>query len=637
MIKSEIIRKFPGGADNPEELRRRLKTLCRDFFRLVGAKVSDKGEFLKIKLPDNCPFEWHEKEFIVGFDRGSCGEKQGWYLFCPGSLLFHHVHRWLKEKAFSIAVELPELKKPKGLKLHFDGCELTSIKRKKVKLRGILVSVAFSCIPDIDGEREKLRSYLVLENGFIEDVTERAQGLLLNAKPKKSQLSHHFVNKLLKLLQERSGKLALDWLSKLSNLARKRLRSELERIVNYYDDLIGEAAIKTESREQFWHQMSHLIAERNERMGEEAQRHCPFILAQVVGIVEVILPAIEFKLTVRAGSVQSVFSAHYDLQRGVLIPPECKICNLRTIHISLCSDGHIACSSCILKCASCGKICCKDCISGFCKLCNSPVCKDCLTSCDSCHKQICKQHAFTCDISKHVICEACMAKCDICGRIACPDDSISCSICGKTICNGCLQKCDEEIFQICPSCEKTACQSHMHLCSACGKIGCTECIVECLTCGVKICTKHSFTANCCTSPLCNKHIFYCQLCGKIVCQEHATQCGICGVIVCPLCSSVCSLCEQRYCAICLKGKAMCSLCVKLLHQPERKLLPSQLPDRLPKKSLKKQWCRFVSTKHIAIYLWRDNLDGLLVVADTNGKTISLKRLNALWLLRHLKD
>ncbi|MCS7253192.1 MAG: hypothetical protein RMK18_07560 [Armatimonadota bacterium] len=610
-----------------------LRSLCCRFFESIGAKVDKKGKLLHIKLPEDSPFEWDGSELIVGFEKDACEAVQGALLFTPGSLLFHRVHEWLREHALHIAVNLPEIKKPSEPKLRFGNCDLVSVRRRKVCLRGLLVSVALSCMPAF--EKAILKKFMVLENGFVAEVTEKVDSILSDAEPTKPLFSRSLFSKLFGLLTEKCESLLSDWLSELTQIAKERSKAELKRIINYYSSLLGELAIKASNNSQFRHEMEKLIAERDERLREELQRYQPFVSAQVVGIAEVNIPAIEFRFTVSNDSLQLSFPTYCNLYDGTFMFVACANCGSQTSYVNLCTSGHIACNDCILSCSTCGTEYCKSCIRNFCELCNLPVCDECLLNCGLCHRNVCKIHNIECEFCRKKVCKICSIECHICGKGACFDHSISCAICSRGICNDCLQRGIKEM-QKCFDCGGVICNDHAILCSTCGRVTCTKCRAVCSTCGGIICTMHAFKANCCSIILCNNHSVNCQSCGKIACLEHIAQCGICGSIVCRLCSNRCIICEQYYCVSCLGRKTVCNLCIRLLNSPERKLPSSLLPHPMPKQILKTRSCRFVATKCRSVYLWRDGLDGLLVVADASGKIIFAKHLNALWLLRHLK-
>lgn len=619
--------------DRAKVMELNLRSLCRRFFESIGAKVSEKDGLLHITLPEDSSFDWDGVELIVGFSEDATEGSQNILLFSPGSRLFHRVHKWLKCRVSRIAVELPEVKKPTKPNLNFGNCELVLVKKRKTKLRGLIVSVALSCTPAYD--EAVLKNFMVLENGFVEDVTDRVDSILFDAKPVKLSYSRSLVDKLLELLQDEQKDLLSDWLSKVAKIAKECSKIELMRIANYYFNLLGDAAIKAINNRQFQQEMEKLIDERNERLEEEAKRHQPFILADVVGIAEVNVPAIEFKFIVAWKSLQLSFKAYYNLYDGAFFLPRCISCGSQMDCINLCACGHAVCSNCILECSACGEAYCKGCIEVLCKICNLPICKECSTTCEICSKQICRAHATKCESCERQICKMCSAECCICGRTVCVNDAAICTVCGKAVCDGCLQRDSGEIYK-CFICGKVTCEDHKSVCSTCGEIICTYCAFACSICDTNICTMHAFRANCCSFILCSDHTYFCQLCVKIICPEHATQCGICGAIVCYSCSSKCMLCEQRYCHSCLKGKTMCNLCVGLLKSPERRLPPSLLPHPMPRQALKTKKCRFVATQDRAIYLWRDGMDGLLVVADTFGKTILTKRLSIFLLLRYLK-
>lgn len=615
--------------NNDSNSRECMRHLCRSFFEFLGASVSDEGELLRIKLPDDCQFEWEGKEIVVGFDE-SIASSVDVELFVPGSKLFHSVHRWLREKASHVAVELPELKKPREPKLRLIGCKVFSVTRKRVNLRGLIVSLSLRCMQGI--KWACFKNLLVLENGFLADITEEVDKLLSVAKAGERAFDKRLVDELLKRMKGECEAMFSSWLREVENAAQERMHVELSRIANYYERQLEELLVRADDK-NVWQELKKLVAERDEKMAEEAQRHQPFILAEVVGIAEVTLPAVEFKIKLKANSSLPLVKVYFNMHDGSFIFPKCESCNTRTSQIGVCFNGHIACGKCITKCASCGSWFCKDCIKERCHICGLPVCDTCLTFCQICQRPVCKADITTCEICGRSICLGCASKCEVCGKRVCSDEASRCHVCGKAFCEHCV---NEGNMAVCEVCGKTICKDHTKECAICSQLLCSNCAGECHICGRVICKTHAVSTVCCSTTICNEHAIYCDLCGEAVCPNHIAQCGICGSHICHSCSKVCKVCEQRYCSSCLQGQTMCKLCIRLLQSPEVKLPPSRLPSPLPTLNTSPHVCHFTATPYRNLYLWRDSMDGVLVVADSSRRTIFTKRLNALWLLRHLK-
>lgn len=606
-----------------------LRHLCRSFFEFIGASVSNEGELLRIKLPDECQFEWEGKEIVVGFDE-TIATKADVEPFLPGSKLFHSVYEWLRCRAFHVAVKLPELKKPREPKLRLVACKVLSVVRKKVNLRGLIVSLSLRCMQGIKWAR--FRNLLLLENGFFADITEEVDRFLSLANAGERFFDKKLVDKLLKQLKEECEAMFSGWICDAEKAVGERMHIELSRIANYYERLLEELIVKADDK-SVWQELNKLVAERNEKMAEEAQRHQLFILAQIVGIAEVTLPAVEFKIKLKAKSSHPLIKVYFNLHDGSFIFPKCKCCNTRTSQIGVCSNGHITCGKCIAKCVSCGNWFCKDCIKERCQICRMPVCDTCLIFCQICQKPVCKVDIANCEICGRSVCLECISKCDLCGKRVCSEEANRCYICGKAFCKYCV---NEDNITVCATCGKIVCKDHAKECAICNQSLCSNCAGSCHLCGKIICRMHAISTACCSATMCNEHAIYCDLCGEAVCPDHIAQCGICGSYICYSCSRVCNVCEQRYCSSCLQGRTMCKLCIRLLQSPEVKLPPSHLPSPLPNLNTSAHICHFTATPYRRFYLWRDNMDGVLVVADSSKRTIFTKRLNALWLLRHLK-
>jgi len=101
----------------------------------------------------------------------------------------------------------------------------------------------------------------------------------------------------------------------------------------------------------------------------------------------------------------------YDPLLQKLGPITCEVCKNLVADITLCSNGHIMCESCLDKCGECGKIHCKNCVSKSCNSCGKKLCKGCSFLCFGCSKYVCSTHFRSDIVTGEQRCVMCLRAC----------------------------------------------------------------------------------------------------------------------------------------------------------------------------------------------------------------------------------
>ncbi|HEY3319303.1 MAG TPA: ubiquitin-conjugating enzyme E2 [Planctomycetota bacterium] len=106
---------------------------------------------------------------------------------------------------------------------------------------------------------------------------------------------------------------------------------------------------------------------------------------------------------------------------GSIAGARCANCGIPTdqAELKVCANNHVACSNCMLECASCHASICLKCMLVTCTICKQTVCQRCSFRCGSCTHLVCARHHDRCGVCGNGRCHECLVDCHTCGGHAC--------------------------------------------------------------------------------------------------------------------------------------------------------------------------------------------------------------------------
>ena len=212
----------------------------------------------------------------------------------------------------------------------------------------------------------------------------------------------------------------------LSRVLNKKLEKELSRIKEHFQHEKKEYEDKIAKHKNNLHSVKEQVdtdeleKEKQRAIQIEKQKHVLNINNKLFNTTVIYYPLFCSKLLLENESISKEIEISIDPITKKLVPFKCETCNAGINEIFLCSTGHAICKKCAIRCESCGKLFCKQCLFRKCELCNKLLCKDCYTRCNSCGQLMCKTHVKHDDISKRNICKNCLIKCEKCNEFKDP-------------------------------------------------------------------------------------------------------------------------------------------------------------------------------------------------------------------------
>lgn len=312
--------------------------------------------------------------------------------------------------------------------------------------------------------------------------------------------------------------------------------------------------------------------------------------------------------------------APHQLERSIAQSAESSKAWAAAFPLTRCANGHWACPDCQLLCRRCGKLICLKCEHETCGNCGIRGCLTCFTTCELCHRRVCKEHLKKCEECGMSVCEHCLLVCMDCGKKLCRPDAVPTKFGDAQVCQYCIEHCAlcppetshrRIALDRCGECEAYVCDKHRYRSEISNRLICENCrrqcdrckrwagaleFVRCAACGTSICMACAVRCSLCNEPLCQAHSLECSVCGKVGCakcnfecpvckahfckrKSHGDKCSACGVCYCskcllrcedcanPLCPTdlfTCPVCDKDVCQQCM---VTCPYCGKRIHKP----------------------------------------------------------------------
>ncbi len=635
------------------------------FFTYFGSELSDEGEQIAVKLPEDLGRFFEREEIKIAFHPHHLSDDAD--LVTHGSYLLNRIYEYLSDHGIATFVELPKLfgKQVKiPSELNFPN---SIIEKARTRSEGRYCFIFNFKIDYVSDEKlGQLYSICIDANGR-QWKPPRVDLKFSEAKHIPSADLHEAYETVQVLVESHVKRQSVE----IEKDILQRLFRQITRLDVFYSEQIADLRARRSGRglQEIQDQIDLLQQEFQLKVDEETENHRLQVKLKLISYQIWKIPYLIHNLTLKLAVPEkklplesTELSFHRNLYNGQLEPTSCKICNLSCHTLFLCQNGHVACENHAFQCVECGIWECQDCGIAPCRECGSPVCSRCGGKCQVCGKFLCHTHRLSCHIDREAVCQDCSTICKDCRQITCPNHIERCSTCRQPVCQNCLRECS--------FCYAHVCQEHTYKCEVCGQIFCSNCIRSCLICGKAVCRSHSWecqqcgksfcredcavhSSRCvveeeeicidclkicdvCGHPVCSDHSIYCEKCNKTYCQNEAVKCYQCRKIICPIhylscqgcghhiCEkdiSPCLICEEIFCNRCIDKKGRCPFC-----QQFRFAQPIELPEvievaKLPLTIRKCTNWRKVISKRYQILLGFHREDVYVLLFDLEGQLI----------------
>lgn len=138
-----------------------------------------------------------------------------------------------------------------------------------------------------------------------------------------------------------------------------------------------------------------LKKEENFLINDENHRHGLSVDNRIMNTTIAYFPIFTYSAFLKSQSGTRAFNITFNPITKELSKLNCECCGEEIKEISLCSNGHLSCRTCLRGCSECGEDYCKKCLQNSCFSCSKQICKKCSKHCVSCGKTKCLSHMAT--------------------------------------------------------------------------------------------------------------------------------------------------------------------------------------------------------------------------------------------------
>ncbi len=469
-----------------------LKDFTLAFFNNLKCLLEPKGEELVIKnVPkDFEDFYGKKSPYTLVFTREK--ERDDTDLIAKGSFLLKTMADYLETRGQTTLLKMQfDIGDENELKKHImvKNCEVSKITKKCD--HEYIIRFSFATNFQYLNEKEQLINNIFVQNGKVIDF-DISKYKLLDGKREEVSIKDAKVfyepakEKVKQLIQKRTAE--------LKELLTTRLKKEIARISEHYDQQTKEIVEELDKASKHIEDLEFQLAEAKEKnkakevsslelkimkasetleklkanskkdelekekqffITDEMHKHGLNISNNLTNTSIIYYPIFKLNVLLKKNKAMKQLEIFYNPLTGDSNKFSCENCNKELKAIEMCSSGHLACSKCQLRCLSCGKDVCPKCRLEKCAICSSHSCHDCSSKCYKCRKTLCKRHVVK-DKSGKEYCSNCIKTCSSCGSLTESSYFKKCPSCQREICPKCSFKEFLAGKKACKNCDKNA-------------------------------------------------------------------------------------------------------------------------------------------------------------------------------------
>jgi len=368
-----------------------LKTFSINFFKELGASVTDLGDFLEVTSvpPKFQKFYGKNEPYKLVFDKAlsSVGE-----LVTAESYLLKMMRAYLDNSGDSVLISL-------NYKLNVDSLikdNLTLQNCSVVKAtadfsHNFLFKFTFQTTYKYLNEEERLINEVYVDDGLV--INPDLNKFTATDRNKKdieiSELRDYY-----SIAREHIKDSINKKTASIASLLDVDLSKEITRINSYYEQQVKEidgqiAKINNNSASlknpaELERQKLQFASEKDLFVGNEQKKHALRINTKLLTTTIIDYPVYTIEAFFKSKDITRLALLKFDPIKNKLELPVCDLCKKTLTEIILCNGNHLVCRECGDRCEDCGQISCVTCLKNKCSITKRRICKQCGAVCIKC-------------------------------------------------------------------------------------------------------------------------------------------------------------------------------------------------------------------------------------------------------------
>lgn len=449
-------------------MERQIENFIIEFFNNLRCNIKkEKGDLFIESVPSSFEDIFGKKSpYRVSFFKNKDGTEFGG----EGGAFFNAINRYLKDAGKNTLLKIDfdvDPIKEINKAISFKKCKVENVTKKHRNnyFSRFTFRTTFRFLNEINHNINEIYIY----QG--KNIKGNLSGYkILEGKSNEASVEH--LEEDYKTAKEELKNLIKEKTADISKNLKEKLEKEVERIKEYYEKFLKEFGgdlnnslekikevelqirvaekteveslkIKLDKLKKSLLKMAdddsknRILKEQEFAIRDAIHKHSLNIENKLINTTIIYYPLFLFNLFIKGDNSGRFFEMNYDPLTKKASKLYCESCNKEISKLSLCSSGHISCEECLGKCADCGKIFCKRCLTRHCSICGKTMCKNCALTCLTCGEYVCKNDLRKDNVTGDERCLNCLSPCLRCNQLTSPK-YFGESLDGSKICQKCL-------------------------------------------------------------------------------------------------------------------------------------------------------------------------------------------------------
>ena len=392
-----------------------LKQFSLQFFKELGANVSETGDYLEVSgVPAKFQkFYGKNEPYKIVFDKNlsSMGE-----LVAPESYLLKTMRAYLDSSGDAVLTSLNhKLNVDSFIKENLKMQNCSVVKATADTMHNFMFKFTFQTTYKYLNEEEKLINEVYVDEGLVVNPdlskftisdTNKKDIEITELRDYYSTAKEHIKNSI----NSKTNKIAAELDLSLSK--------EIERISSYHAQQIKEideqlarinsGALKSKDPIELERQKIQIANEKELFIANEQKKHALRLNTKLITTTIIDYPIY---------SVETFFKSNEGVTRLVLVKfdplknkielPSCELCRKSLSEIIICNGNHLVCRDCGARCEDCNAISCETCLRHRCAVTKRRICKQCGRTCIKCKQFKNKRFMLPDSSGRNFVCKNC--------------------------------------------------------------------------------------------------------------------------------------------------------------------------------------------------------------------------------------
>lgn len=395
-----------------------LKSFSLQFFKELGASVSDSGEYVEVSEvpPKFQKFYGKNDPYKLVFDKAL--STPGTELITPESYLLKMMRAYLDNSGDAVLLSL-------NYKLHVDSFIKDNLKLQNCSfvkaitntVHNFLFKFTFQTTYKYLNEEEKLISEVYVDEGLVVNPNlSKFTTTDLNKKDIEiTELRDYYSiakDNIKDSVNDRTSKIAATLESSISNEI-SRINTYYEQQVKEIDEQIAKINANSNPNSRFKDPIElenlkiQLVNEKKLFIQNEQKKHALRLNTKLITTTIIDYPIYSLEVFFKSGNVTRLAIVKFDPLKNKIELPLCDLCKDSLSEIILCNGSHMVCRKCGARCQDCNEISCELCLRNVCAVSKRKICKQCGRTCVRC-KAFKNKRYMTSDASgRSFVCKEC--------------------------------------------------------------------------------------------------------------------------------------------------------------------------------------------------------------------------------------